>query len=105
MARIDKKARQFGGLFLCMDLWGFAGSGDLGRRFNTLFVEIVAQFALFKHFANNIAAADKLAFDIKLRNGRPVLKNFNAFAQFIVFQHIDPFKRDADMRQNLHHLA
>lgn len=39
---------------------------------DTFFIEHLAEFALFKHLADDIAAALKFAFDVKLRDRWPV---------------------------------
>lgn len=46
------------------------------------------QFARFVHFTDDIAAANKLALNVELRNGRPVGKLLDAFAHFRVGQHV-----------------
>jgi hypothetical protein len=47
------------------------------------------QLAAGVHLANDVGAADQLAIDIQLRNGRPVAEFLDAFADFRIFQHVD----------------
>ena len=42
--------------------------------FDALGLESFLQLTRLEHFTNDIAAADELALDVKLRNGRPVGK-------------------------------
>ena len=73
-------------------------------EFNALFGKERAQFALFKHFANNVAAANKRAIDVKLGNGCQFEKVLIP-SQGVIFKHVHAFERCADMRQNLNHLS
>jgi hypothetical protein len=41
------------------------------------------EFARLEHFPDNVAAADELAFDIKLRDRRPVGKFLDSLANLI----------------------
>ncbi len=39
---------------------------------NALIIHQLLQFASFKHFHHDVAATNKFAFDVKLRNGGPI---------------------------------
>src|SRR5471030_264566 len=47
------------------------------------------QFARFKHFIHDVGTADELAFDVELRNGRPVRVFLDALAHVLIVQHVD----------------
>jgi hypothetical protein len=51
--------------------WRAVGSGR-NRRADTLVGEQLLQLAGLERLADDVAAADKLALDVELRNGRPV---------------------------------
>ena len=52
----------------------------------------LAQFAGLIHFAYDIAAADKLALHVELRDRRPIRELFDAIADLGVLQHVDAFE-------------
>ena len=60
------------------------------------------EFTALKHFADDVAAADEFAFNVKLRNGWPVAEGFDAFAKFWVGKDVDAFELHAHMGQDLH---
>src|SRR5262245_20667669 len=62
-------------------------SGRLGV--DALAVQQVAQFARGEHLADDVAAADELALDIELRDGRPLAEVLDALTQGRIGQHID----------------
>src|SRR5215472_12217037 len=63
------------------------------------------QFAGLEHLADDVAAADKLALDIELRNGRPVRVGLDAVAQLGGLQDVQALIADTDVVEDLHHLA
>ena len=63
------------------------------------------EFTRLKHFPHNVAAADELALDVKLRNRRPIGVILDALAQISVFEHIDAFEVHADIIEDLYDLA
>src|SRR5207302_7658596 len=81
---------------------GLAPALWLGLYGNAAFLEEAFQLALLEHLFDDVAAADELAFDIELRNGRPVGEFLDALADFRVFQNIHRLELDAELRQHLH---
>src|SRR5579862_2692454 len=78
------------------------------RRFldrDALALEQRLQLAGLEHFAHDIAAADELALDVKLRDGWPVRIALDAAAQVVVFEHVEAFIRHAQVIEDLHDLA
>src|SRR5262249_17800382 len=67
--------------------------------------EQLLQLAGLEHLADDIATADELALDVKLRNGRPVRIILNAVAELSRLQNVQAFVADADVVEDLHHLA
>ena len=63
------------------------------------------QFAGLEHLADDVAAADELALDVELRDGRPVRIGLDAVAQIVRFQHVQPFVGHAEVVEDLHDLA
>ena len=51
-------------------------------------VEQSVKLTALEHFFDDITAANKLTLNIELRNSGPVGINFDAFAQFFIFQNI-----------------
>src|SRR5450830_29380 len=47
------------------------------------------QFARLKHLVHDVRTADEFAFDVQLRNGRPVRVVLDALTHFRIFQHVD----------------
>src|SRR5205807_1122590 len=76
------------------------GSGADGNAF---FFEKLLQFAGLEHLSDDVAAADELALDIKLRDRRPVREFLDALAHRGVGEHIDAFELDPEMAEDLHH--
>src|SRR5882757_7916124 len=79
-------------------------SGRRGDR-NALVGKQLLQFAGLEHLADDVAAADELALDVELRNGRPVRIGLDAVAQVGRFENVQALVADADMIENLNHLA
>ena len=52
-----------------------------------------------------VGAADKLALDVKLRDGRPVGVILDALAQLVAFENVGAAEFDAEILQNLYDLA
>ena len=50
------------------------------------------QAAIFMHFLHNVTSADKLTFDINLRQGWPVRVKLDLLTDLLISQHIDVFK-------------
>src|SRR5580704_4089955 len=78
------------------------------RRFpdrDALVLEQRLQFAGLEHLAHDVAAADELALDVKLRDGRPVRIVLDAAAQVVVFQHVEALIGHAQVIQDLYDLA
>src|SRR5216684_3497390 len=68
---------------------------------HALFFEYLLQFAGFEHLADDVAAADELALDVKLRDRRPVRKLLDALAHRGVGQDVDAFELDPEMAEDL----
>src|SRR5665213_2579499 len=83
-----------------MSIFRLAASAPHG---DALFLEQVLQFARLVHFADDVAAADELALDVELRDGRPVREFLDALADLRIGQHVNAFELHADLRQNLHY--
>src|SRR5499426_2892047 len=83
--------------------------GRSGPRFGfhreTLLLEQPLEFARLEHFADDVAAADKLAFDVELRDGRPLGIGLDALPQVIGLEDVDAFVWHADVVEDLHDLA
>src|ERR1700732_2198453 len=77
--------------------WRSGANGD------ALLLEELLQFAGLEHFADDVAAADKLALDVELRDRRPVREFLDPLAYARVGQHVDAFELDPDMAEDLHH--
>ena len=56
------------------------------------------QFARFIHFTNDVTAANKFAFYIKLWDRWPIRIGLDAFTDIVIFQHIYAAKFYAKMR-------
>src|SRR5206468_2666957 len=82
----------------------FQPSGRRGDR-DALVGKQLLQFAGLEHLADDVAAADELALDVELRNRRPVRIGFDAVAQLGGLQNVQAFVADADVVEDLHHLA
>src|SRR6478609_3578107 len=72
---------------------------------DTLFDKECLEFAGLEHFADYIAAADEFAFDVELRDRRPVGVFLDALAQFGRVQNVHAFIVGADIVEDLDHLA
>src|SRR5689334_14551765 len=73
-------------------------------RVDALVLERLLQFAGLKHLADDVAAADELALDVKLRDGRPVGIFLDALPQLGRLQNVQAFVRNAEMVEDLHDL-
>src|SRR5262249_24095376 len=71
---------------------GIAGNAALGRRAfpdrPALVLQQALQFARLKHFADDVAAADEFALDVKLRDRGPIGVGLDALAQVVRFEHV-----------------
>src|SRR5882672_1423379 len=78
-------------------------SGSSGGRQHALILQQLLQFAGLEHLADDVAAADELALDVELGNGRPVAELLDALAKLRILQHVHAFEPDAELAQDLHH--
>src|SRR5690606_12937594 len=74
-------------------------------RAHTLLVEERLQFTGLEHLADDIASADELTLDIELWNGRPVGIFLDALPELVRSQDIDALVVDAEIIEDLDHLA
>src|SRR5690242_3175358 len=72
---------------------------------NAFVFQGLLQFAGLKHLAHDVAAADKLALHVELRNRRPVGIGLDAVTDFVGFQHVDAFVADTEMVKDLDDLT
>jgi len=72
---------------------------------DALAVEQLLQLAGLEHLADDVAAADELALDVELRDGRPVAVDLDAFAHGVVGQHVDALVGHAEVAEDLGDLA
>ncbi len=79
-------------------------AGGLLNR-HALVGEQLLQFARLEHLADDVAAADELTLHVKLGNGRPVRIDLDAVAQFAGLENVQALVGDADVIENLDHLA
>jgi hypothetical protein len=63
------------------------------------------EFARLEHFPDNVAAADELAFDVKLRDRRPVGKFLDSLANLVACKTIHRLIGDVQIIQDLDDLA
>src|SRR3984893_13282220 len=63
------------------------------------------EFARLEHFPDNVAAADELAFDVKLRDRRPVGKFLDSLANLVARKTIHRLIGDVQIFQDLDDLA
>src|SRR6185437_10807134 len=70
---------------------------------HALFFEHLLELAVLEHLADDVAASDELALDVKLRDRRPVRKLLDALAHRRVGEHVDTAELDAHMAEYLHH--
>src|SRR5262245_3445225 len=81
-----------------------AASGSLAYSHALLFQRLL-QFAGLKHFADDIATADKFTLHVKLRDRRPVGIGLDAIPDFVGFKNVDAFVSHPEMVEDLHDLA
>src|SRR5580700_7507192 len=62
-----------------------------------LLLQQALQLAGLEHLADDVAAADELALDVKLGNGRPVGIGLDAVAKLVVLQHVQSLIGHAEM--------
>ena len=58
-----------------------------------------------EHLADDVAAADELALDVELRDGRPVGIGLDAVAQVVGLQHVEALIGHAEVIEDLHDLG
>src|SRR5260370_32020951 len=63
----------------------------------------LSELSGFEHLADDVAAADELAFDVELRNRWPVRACLHPLAGRWIAEHLDTFELDAQVAQHLHH--
>ena len=73
----------------------------LGGDFYAFVFEEVLEFIVFVHFTNDIASADKFAFDVELGDGGPVCELFDAVPDFLIIEDVDVFKFYAEVGEDL----
>src|SRR5262245_66008380 len=88
-----------------MNLWEGRSGPRFGLHREPLLLEQPLQLARLEHFADDVAAADELAFDVELRDGRPLGIGLDALPQVIGLEDVDAFVRHADVVEDLHDLA
>src|SRR6266576_6351169 len=66
-----------------------------------LFLHQRLQFTGLEHLAHDVAAADELALDVELRDGRPVRIALDAVPQFLVLEHVEAFVGHTEMVEDL----
>jgi hypothetical protein len=76
-----------------------------GRSDNAFFTQEFLQFSRFEHFGGDVAAADEFAFDIKLRNGRPVGILLDALTDGKILENIHGLEGNLEMLENGGNLA
>src|SRR5262245_64800682 len=80
-------------------------ASDRGVDRDALVSKQLLQLAGLEHFADDVAAADELALDVELRDGRPVRIGLDAVAQLRRLQDVQALVADANVVEDLHHLA
>src|ERR1700722_897217 len=68
----------------------------LAARRYALVGQNLFQLARFEHLADDVAAADELALDVELRNGRPVGEILDALADRRIGQHVHALELHAE---------
>src|SRR6202021_2276452 len=82
-----------------------SNSGGSGRADGDALVgKKLLQLTGLEHLADDVATADELALDVKLRNGRPVGVGLDAVTQIGGLQDVETLVADPDVIENLHHL-
>ena len=71
-------------------------SGALLQR-DALVGHELLQLARLEHLARDVAAADELALDVELRDGRPVGIVLDALADALVLEDVDAFVGNAEV--------
>src|SRR5262249_53207449 len=56
-------------------------------------------------FADDVAAADEFALNVKLRDGRPLGIGLDALTQLVVFEHVETLIGHDEIIEDLHDLA
>src|SRR5262249_39084224 len=74
--------------------------GGGGER-DALVLHQLLKFAGLEHLADDIAAADELALDVELRDGRPLAEFLDALAQLRVDQDVDSVELHTELAQHL----
>src|SRR5262249_19474753 len=88
--------------------FGATGCGLGGRVLpyrNAFVPQQGLQLARLEHLAHDVAATDKLALHVKLRNCWPIGIGFDAAAQLLVLEHIKALIGNAQIIENLHELS
>src|SRR3974390_1074141 len=81
-------------------------SGGRRRLHGDAFVlEQGLQLARLEHFADDVAAADEFALEVKLRDGWPVGIGLDPLTQLVVFEHVETLIDHAEIIEDLHDLT
>src|SRR5688572_14599657 len=78
---------------------GLRSSGLLDR--DAVVLEVLLELARLEHLGDDVGAADELALDVELWDGRPVRIGLDALAKFLVLQHISAVVVDPDIVEDL----
>src|SRR5258707_13831179 len=90
----ERRIDRFGWIAGARDPPGSGADGD------ALLFEQLLQFASLKHLTNDVAAADKFALYVELRDRRPAREFLDALAHRGVGQHVDTFELDPHMAED-----
>src|SRR6266446_6208062 len=82
-------------------LAGTSGRNGCGRHATRR--QQLSELSGFEHFADDVAAADELAFDVELRNRWPVRECLDPLPERWIAEHVDTFELDAQVAQRLYH--
>src|SRR6266705_2827161 len=69
---------------------------------HALVLEQALQLAGLEHLADDVAAADELALDVELRDGRPAREFLDALPQLVVLEHVEALIGHAEIVEDLH---
>ena len=70
---------------------------------DALGLESFLQFSCLEHLTYDVAAADKLALDVKLRDRRPIGNFLDTVAYAVVGQDVAALELNTNMAQHLNH--
>merc|ERR1711865_127767 len=55
---------------------------------DTILLQQLCQISVLVHLNHDVAAPNKLAFDVDLRHCRPITELFDAFTEITIFEHV-----------------